>query len=116
MSATKFPVGSWECLFETSRAGGDHYIVVIPRKDDGDRPYETILSLSGRDHDAAALARLISAAPDLYAAVEASVNAYDELVASLGDDELSGPAPGILDLPDITIARAALSKARGETP
>jgi hypothetical protein len=114
MSETKFTPGPWEWdsgLIPPDGPGryADVYV------DGGDKIIASFNEM--REFSPAegrANAHLIAAAPDLYAAAKASVEAYDEMVASLGDDEFSAPAPGSLDSPDITLARTALSRARGE--
>ncbi len=111
MSETRFTPGPWRLDAEevATVLGPDGFMTA-------DCLILSVRKGAPTDKRCRANAHLIAAAPDLYAAVKAAVEAYDEMVASLGDDDTSEPAPGSLDSPDITLARAALAKARGETP
>lgn len=107
MTETRFTPGPWECKQVPTSAGRAFRIGKDAMLDPGPRGCCIIYDDYGHGtNERMANANLISAAPDMYAALEMAYEALDTF--SVGDDDLVTEAP-------ILAARAALAKARGES-
>ena len=101
---TDFTGGPWQPQHEFDADGASTIIGAIDGPDEGRFHYRTVCEVN-TDHDEwSANARLISAAPDLYEALAALVNAFDRD----RDGSVSPKSP-------MGRARAALARVRGET-